>query len=218
MSSRIISVKGYGKLKISPDLTIVEFRIEIENKNYEKAYEEYKDLLKRLNDIIKSLGFKKEDLKTKHWDVSPITHVKEGLVGRTKKITTYEISHSLKLEFDKSSGTLSILLSEISKTEFLLDIDIKYGIKDTESVKNQLLKKATIDAKNKAKIMVESIGEELGKLKKINYNVLDLSEKYQMPFEENINLMKCSSDFLFDDFEPENIEFNDDVEVIWEIK
>jgi uncharacterized protein YggE len=50
VNSNIISVKGNGKLKISPNLAIVDLEIEVENKNHETAYEKYKNALNRLNE------------------------------------------------------------------------------------------------------------------------------------------------------------------------
>ncbi|MCL2116416.1 MAG: SIMPL domain-containing protein [Methanobrevibacter sp.] len=227
MSNKIISVKGKGNLKMSPNLTIVDFEIDVKNKDYEEAYKKYKKSLKKLNNIIKSLKFQKEDLKTKYWNAYPTMDYKEKLVGTNRvireKVKKYKISHSLKLEFDINNETLSNLLSEISKSEFPLDMNIRYGIKDKESVKNQLLEKSMIDAKNKAEIMVQSLGKELGELKEINYNVDNIAIKHFNPFEVGLKNLQFQesvdlSDFQVDDFEPDDIEFKDDVEVIWAIK
>jgi len=221
MNNKIISVKGDGKLKMSPDLTIIDFELEIENKSYDKAYAIYEDSLKRLNEIINVLGFSNKDLKTRYWNSEPVTRYEEKYNLRNERITEeiikYKINHSLKLEFDLDNETLSNILSEISKSEFPLDINIGYGVKDKNSVKIELLKKAIIDAKNKAKIMLESIGEELGELIKINYNVDDSSIQLTMPFDSESICMENHSARSYD-FVAEDIELCDDVEVIWRIK
>ena len=221
MNSKIISVRGYGNLKVSPNLIIIDFVIEVENKSYDKAYEIYKDALKRFNETIILSGFSKKDLKTKYWNAEPVTRYKDRYNLRneriTEKIIKYKINHSLKLEFDLNKETLSKILTEISNSEFPLDLNIRYGVKDKESVKNELLKKTIRDAKNKAKILVESLGEQLGELKNINYNVNEIGIRHSIPIQAELNSLNAEKTH-FNEFEPDDIEFNDDVEVIWTIK
>jgi len=223
MNERIISVRGNGKLEISPNLTVVDFDIEVEDEDYDEAYENYKYALEILTEIIISLGFEKSDLKTKRWDASPVNVYEEIFDNETGKyrgikISKYRISHSLKIEFSLNSEKLSNLLSKISKYELPLEMIINHDIKEKETVKNELLEKAVIDERNKAKVMVAALGEELGELKKINYNVSDYSPDYADDFVESKFCESPSLGSIFSDFEPENLKFNDAVELIWGIK
>ncbi|MCL2687594.1 MAG: SIMPL domain-containing protein [Methanobrevibacter sp.] len=222
MSERVISVRGNGKLELSPNLTVVGFDMEVKSKEYKHAYMKYKHGLKCLNSVINSLGFKKTDLKTKNWVAESINDYEDKFVGGSQKykqirVTKYRIYHSLKLEFDINSEMLSNLLSEMSKYELPLKIRINYEIKEKEEVKNELLKKAMIDAKNKAKIMIEALGEELGELREINHNVSNYSHGF-MGDSYTLQSNKVSFDSYISDFEPEDLKFYDYVDLIWEIK
>lgn len=74
------------------------------------------------------------------------------------------------IEFDLDHELLGKVLNKVSKCECHPEFKIAYTIKDKESVKNELLKKAVNDSKVKAEVLAAAAGMKLNGLVSIDYS------------------------------------------------
>ena len=91
---------------------------------------------------------------------------------------------------------------------------------NVEAVKNELLGKAVTDSRAKAQVLTESAGVTLGDIVNIDYSWGEL-EIYSRPMRNLTfgSAINAKEESTFDlDIEAEDIDVQDTVNVVWEIK
>ena len=67
--NEIITVTGKGKISLPPDTIIINISLETVRDTYEATMDASADAVSLLRDALKSEDFKKEDIKTKRFNV-----------------------------------------------------------------------------------------------------------------------------------------------------
>lgn len=92
---------------------------------------------------------------------------------------------------------------------------------DPEKAKNQLLKNAIQDSKEKANVLAGAAGVTLGDISLIDYSWGEMefiSRPMESVFEEQILCCKSEESGAYDvDIEPDDINVSDTVTVVWKI-
>lgn len=215
---RTITIKGTGNLKIKPDYIQLNFSLVSKNFQYERAMNIASESLEKLYNAIINVGFEKDDVKTRYFDVSTDYDSVKDKYGNYKKVFRgYKVNHKLILSFDYDMKKLSNALIAISTSLSDPDLSIDFTIKDSEKAKYDLLKEVAIDARKKAEILCEASGYKLGDLIKIDYNWSEITifsnTKFSMLREQSI--MTASKSI---DMNPEDIDLEDTATFVWEIK
>lgn len=215
---RTITVKGTGNLKIKPDYIQLNFTLVSKNYQYERAMNIASESLEKLYNAIINVGFEKDDVKTRYFDVSTDYDSVKDKNGNYKKVFRgYKVNHKLILSFDYDMKKLSNALIAISTSLSDPDLSIDFTIKDSEKAKYDLLKEVAIDARKKAEILCEASGYKLGELIKIDYDWSEITifsnTKFSMLREQSLMMASKSIDM-----NPEDIDLEDTATFVWEIK
>lgn len=215
---RTITIKGTGNLKIKPDYIQLNFSLVSKNFQYERAMNIASESLEKLYNAIINVGFEKDDVKTRYFDVSTDYDSVKDKYGNYKKVFRgYKVNHKLILSFDYDMKKLSNALIAISTSLSDPDLSIDFTIKDSEKAKYDLLKEVAIDARKKAEILCEASGYKLGDLIKIDYDWSEITifsnTKFSMLREQSIVTASKSIDM-----NPEDIDLEDTATFVWEIK
>lgn len=215
---RTITVKGTGNLKIKPDYIQLNFSLVSKNYQYERAMNIASESLEKLYNAIINVGFEKDDVKTRYFDVSTDYDSVKDKNGNYKKVFRgYKVNHKLILSFDYDMKKLSDALIAISTSLSDPDLSIDFTIKDSEKAKYDLLKEVAIDARKKAEILCEASGYKLGDLIKIDYDWSEITifsnTKFSMLREQSLMMASKSIDM-----NPEDIDLEDTATFVWEIK
>ncbi len=219
ISSREIIVKGTGKVSAVPDLFVIEMSFEAVEYKYEDMMNRATALLDNLREAVAAAGHEGKALKTTNFNVSTkYESYKDSNKNWQQKFIGYSCMHALRLEFDLDTKKLGLTLASIAESEAAPKFTILFSVKDANAVSQQLLESTIENAKWKAGILAKAAGLSLGAIKRIDY---DWSE---LRLYSNTNL--CVDDSIkycvYDkskalEIEPENIDVNDSVTVIWEI-
>ena len=174
---RTITIKGTGNLKIKPDYIQLNFSLVSKNFQYERAMNIASESLEKLYNAIINVGFEKDDVKTRYFDVSTDYDSVKDKYGNYKKVFRgYKVNHKLILSFDYDMKKLSNALIAISTSLSDPDLSIDFTIKDSEKAKYDLLKEVDIDATKKAQILCEASGKKLGDLIKKEYDCSEIKK------------------------------------------
>lgn len=221
---RELKVTGKGKVVATPDRTVLNIELKGTEKEYKKAYQKMEHSTKEVKELFQKLSFESTDLKTKKCEIEARNH-REYNEKRNAWETVfkgYEFVHKMTVSFDKDNLRLGKILKSLSKCESKPEVDVSYTIKDVEGMKNNLLKKAIADSKNKATILAEAAGVTLGKIVKIDYSWGEINLNSHT-MDSFLDVMRLSDDEDYEDealevnIEPEDINLSDTVTVIWEI-
>ncbi len=212
-----LEVKGYGRLKTQPDLGVLN----IELKAIQKEFGTTVSILSSDYDkIIKHLekeGFKKEEIKTSSYGVQPNriygrgTFYDSGFVGQ----------QSITIEFPNTKDNLAKLTDSFSKSPVKVKFSFSFTISDNkrEEIRNELIKKAIEDAKQKAKLIAETSGQQLGKIKKIKYGTIS-TWNYEPDYDRALMIEVPDEEVIREQFgfDIKEISLKDFVIIIYELK
>ena len=223
---REIRVTGRGLMKVHPDMTRITMTLEGLNADYGETLKQSAEDTEELKDILAPFGFKRPDLKTLSFDVdTKYESYEERRQGRTeykRRFVGYEFTHVLKLEFESDNQRLGKILYALAHCWLRPEFRLSYTVKDPEMVKNELLGKAVQDAMAKAGVLSSAAGLRLGEIRSMDYSWgrIDFEfqpmDKLMMPDGalEDGCLMEKSCQV---DIEPDDIEVQDTVTMVWEI-
>lgn len=219
---RTIKVTGKGKISVAPDMIRLLITQTKTEKTYEKAVKASAEQKKVITDAFLQLGFKKEDLKTLSFDMEARY---EGYEAKDKswkqRLVGYRFKHRMKLEFPKDNELLGKALGTMATIKGEPEFSIQYFVKDKEAVKNKLLAGAVKDSKEKASALTKAAGVKLGEIVHINYSwdEVDISVTPVAPMMlKSVERGICNSVSVDLDIEAADIDVEDTVTVIWEIK
>ena len=217
---RTITVKVMGNVKTAPDYVVVPMNLEAQGMEYEETMEQAAHQIDYLNTSLEAVGFEKKSVKTTNFNVRTAYESVKDKNGNYKSVFNgYVCSHRLKVEFDFDTKRLAQTLSAISKSLAKPELSIAFTVKDPSAVNKELLKSATINAREKAKVLCEASDVELGDLLTIDYNwgELNIVSRTDYMLEERVMAMpmRAMADM---DIQPDDIEVSDTATFVWEIK
>lgn len=217
---RTITVKGMGRVTTAPDYVVISMSLEAHEKNYEATMGLAANKIEQLNASLAEIGFEKKSVKTTNFNVrTDYDRVKDKNGNYSSVFNGYICTHRLKVEFDFDTKRLAQTLYAISRCLANPELSISFTVKDPSAVNTELLKSATINAKEKAQILCEASGVELGQLLTIDYNwgELNIVSRTDYMLEEKCMAMPVGG--LADiDIEPDDIDVSDTATFVWEIK
>ncbi|HAW15223.1 MAG TPA: SIMPL domain-containing protein [Clostridiales bacterium] len=216
---RTIKVTGKGNIKVAPDTTRLTLTLTGSDTEYGKALKASSEDTLCLKDLLEGLGFKRSDLKTIRFSVDPRYESYKNKDAYKQRLTGYEFTHVLKLEFPSDNERLGKTLFALANGKVSPEVRISYTVSDPESVKNGLLSKAVADAKDKAAVLAEASGVTLKDIQSIDYSWSQIEFESQPMRGGFYTLCEGGSgiDSYDIDMEPEDIEKSDEVTVVWEI-
>lgn len=217
---RTITVKGMGKVSTAPDYIVISMSLVTHKYGYEETMEDAADCLNYLNSALENVGFEKNAVKTTSFNVNTeYRSVKDKNGNYTRVFDGYVCSHRLKVEFDFDTKRLAKTLSAISGCLADPEMSVHFTVKDPSAINKELLKSATINAKEKAEVLCEASNVELGQLLNIDYNwgEINVISRTEYDLEEKC-LKYCDGGIADIDITPDDIDVSDTATFIWEIK
>lgn len=172
-----ITVTGSAYKIVKSDTAKLGFSINMKKTNQKEAYAALK---KQLPDVIKYLeekGIKKENIDTKSMSGYNIYRQNEKGYS-TNEVIAYEASQVLEITSDDVLKIKDISLDIQNLIEKGIRVDVfspEYFYSDLASIKVDLLKEATKDAKQRAKSMLEATNAHVGKVKSMRMGVFQIT-------------------------------------------
>ena len=218
---KTIKITGKGKVSVKPDIIRLNMTMEESYKEYEVTLSQSSETTKMLKELFVSLGFKKNDLKTRSFDIdTKYESYKAKDQSWKKRLVGYTYTHRMLIEFDADNKKLGEILYALAHSVITPEISIEYTVSDPEKHKDQLLKNAIEDSKHKAEVLANAANVKLGDIVSIDYSwgeINFVSEPIQ-------NFAFASAEKSIDsngydiDIEADDIDVTDTVTVIWKIK
>lgn len=215
---KTLRVTGKGRLSLKPDIIVISFKSSAVYTDYAETIAMASKATKDLKAVIAKAGVDSELLKTSNLDVSPsYDSWYDDNNHRHEKFIGYEYTHRSNIKIDNDNKVLGKLLYEVSASPLDVKFDISYTVKDMEKAKNDLLREAVKDAKEKAEVLSEAASVKLKGIEDISYSWSEL-EIYSRPISLKSNMLCAAPSDSFDiDIDADDIDVDDTVTVVWEI-
>lgn len=195
-----LTVAGQAKLNVIPDITVVNIHLSIIDSVYSKAMGDLKTEVLNMKSFIDSIGINSDKIISesfmidKEFDYNTRTgdHIFIG----------YKANIVLRLEFLNDISQANTLINTLSSsnTEASVNANFEMSFEKQEEVNEKLIRMAIKNAQEKAEIIADATSQELFKLTKISYGVLDkelythsiYSNKWGMTASMDLNIEPIS--------------------------
>lgn len=215
---RTIRVTGKGMIKVHPDMTRIVMTLEGIEPEYAEALKRSAEETEQLKDTLEPFGFKRSDLKTLSFGVDTEYESYKVKDEYKRRFVGYKFTHTLKVEFESDNKRLGKILYALANCQLHPEFRLGYTVKDPEAVKNELLGKAVQDAVAKARVLSKAAGLKLGDIQSMDYSWGRVEmEVYPMSREILCECQMSPTEGYDLDIEPDDIEVQDTVTVVWEI-
>lgn len=218
---KTLKITGKGKVSVKPDIIRLNMTMEESYKEYEVTLSQSSETTKILKELFVSLGFKKDDLKTRSFDIdTKYESYKAKDQSWKKKLVGYTYTHRMLLEFNADNKKLGEILYALAHSVIAPEISIEYTVSDPEKHKDELLKNAIEDSKHKAEVLANAADIELGDIVSIDYSWSEInfvSEPIQNFAFASAEKTMASTGYDID-IEADDIDVTDTVTVIWNMK
>ena len=219
---RTIRVTGRGKMNVKPDTIELNIFVSKVYPEYAEAMEASAEMTEVLKAAAERAGFDPRDLKTTGFSINMNYEGVYDEKGNWKnKFAGYRYDHNLALRFDADNVKLGKMLWELSDCGADAEISINHTVKDPEPVRNELLAKAVKDSRTKAEVLAAASGVSLGDIISVDYSWGEMQIYNRtvdnMTFGGAAKMSMTEESFDMD-IEADDINIQDTVTVIWEIK
>ncbi|AHM59558.1 hypothetical protein D770_06475 [Flammeovirgaceae bacterium 311] len=211
----VLEVQGQGRMRVQPDQTLV--MIQVQNTNTE-AGRSVQVVTERVEQLLKKLqeaGFRKDEIKTSQFYLNENNEWRDGRMFRNG----YTASQTMEVRFALDQQRMTKLTNVFAGTQEGVTFQFSFGLSDKlqQQVKEELIRKAIQDAREKASVIARSANIRLGAIRKIDYTQ-QTNRPYEMAEARSANMMvqKQSADFPQTDIQ--DIEMTDQIMVIWSLE
>ena len=219
--AKTMKITGKGKLAVKPDIIRLNMTMEESYKEYEVTLKQSSKTTKILKELFVSLGFKKDDLKTRSFDIdTKYESYKANNQSWKKRLIGYTYTHHMLIEFDIDNKKLGEILCVLAHSVITPEISIEYTVSDPEKHKDELLKNAIEDSKHKAEVLANAADVKLGDIVSIDYSWSEInfvSEPIQNFAFASAEQTTGRTGYDID-IEADDIDVTDTVTVIWNMK
>lgn len=157
--AHILTVSAEGKVKLTPDLAIIQAGVETIKPTSMEAQNENDKKMNAVIEAIKNEGVKKEDIQTTNYSLQDLYDYTDK--GRVFK--GYQANQNVSVKI-RDINKIGKILGAVSAAGANQIGGVQFTIDNPEISKNQALKEAIAKAKEKAKELAANADVKLGKI------------------------------------------------------
>lgn len=186
-----IQTIGTGEVKVRPDLVRFVITVETAQKELTPAKEENEKITQAVLAVLKKYEIANDDIKE--------DYLKQEAQGSVSRVYLYKIQQNIKVTL-RDLTKLEPLFTDILKAGAFQISSIRFQISNVDLYKDQALTLAVADARRKAEVMAEELGQEAGKALKISEN--NGYDTYQYEYSNAFMTNSLDSELAFADINP----------------
>ena len=210
---RTITVKGSGQATVKPDCIRITLDLAAHDADYSNALEQATAQTDGLYEALRKAEFSPKTVHTTDFSIHP--DVESFQVDGVWKQRTigYCCTHRLVFEFPLDRERMICALYALSTCDALPECGIAFCLRDPRAAEELLLRDAAANAHERAEILANASGCELGELLTIDYHV----GKFDGISSTNFDTPHTLRMGKIPDLHPEELRLQEDVTFTWEL-
>ncbi len=211
-----LRIVGNAKTFVKPDLGVLNINLSNKNMNFNNTILGLNEKTKELTKQIVAMGFKEENIKTINFQIN-----ENKIYLRDQYIDSgYIASQSIQVEFKNDKETLTKILNTFSKSKIDFNLSFSFKVSDVlvEKTQHDLIVAAIKDAQKNAKLISETSEVILKKIKEIKYGTSPTQGGPEFMDGARFKVSATASDDNMVGFTPNDILFEDQLTIIWDIE
>ena len=220
LMDRIIKVVGTSKATIKADTTNIQLGFEEILPTYEEAISKSTETINKIKKALSALKIKKEDIKTRQFNIDTFYEYKNENDTRKKVFKGYRYYQQLVFSFKNDNELLGKILFSLVKHKLSSDMKIFFTCSEENNCSKKLIEDAIADAMNKGQIIEKASKVKIKEISNIDYSSLSSpveTSRYDLSRSVNDNAVMMSSSYNVD-IQPEDIIKEDSVTVSFTIE
>ena len=153
-----VSVTGTGKVTVTPDRFVFNVGVQTVAATVQDAVNRNNSRVASVIESLVKAGAKREDIQTSNFNIWPQQEHREGRPG---DIVAYQVTNSITVRSDKV-GDAGRLLGIAVSAGVNNASGIQFEVKNPEMGRDEGLKRAMADARDKAALLAHAAGRSLG--------------------------------------------------------
>lgn len=162
---RTVTVGGEGIVRVEPDMATVHFGVVTEADDPETARQQNAEAASRAMNAIRAMGVPERKLRLETLRLQPAREYDPET--RRYRENGYEAMRQVVVELD-SLNLLPLLVAEVVEQGANRLNGVRYDLQDRTPPRNEALQQALVDAREKARLMAETLEVSLGPVLQIN--------------------------------------------------
>ena len=175
---KVISVTGTATSSVEPDLLVITFGVENQEKSARDALSANSESMMRIVDTIMSLGISEDEISTSRISIYPIyDNYRDPVTEKyTQELIGYRVTNTISVETNQLDKAADIIDGAVSSGANRVDnVSFTLSPQKQLDVKDDLLGKAVLNAKKKAENALSPLDHKI-----IGVKAITLSE-FGMP-------------------------------------
>jgi len=180
------------------------------NREYWVAVAELNERVAALRERLSGAAVDPKQLKTTRFEVDADYRTAD----KRQVFYGWLARHRMRLELPVDRERLNKALEAVATSKTEAEFSVGFEVRDQAGFREELLADAMRAARRNAEAIVSAAGCRLGKVQSIEYG---WSEIRFQSFEHSLALSADSCDMAAPDIEPEDVDAQDSVTVVWEL-
>ena len=160
---RTVSVNGTGKVIVTPDMATINVGVVTEGQDAEEATSQNNQHIAEITEVLTGMGVAEADIKTSNFSVYPMQNFdREG----EPAAVIYRVENNVRVvvrEIDQLGSILDAVVGAGANSIYGVEFDLS----DRESAFSQAIDAAMQNAEDRAGLLAQSAGAELGELQSV---------------------------------------------------
>lgn len=210
---RTITVKGGGEAGVAPDCIRITIELCAKDADYSMTLELASVQNEEILTALRSIHISPDQVKTTDFTIEPEFET-DANGGWQQVQSGYCCTHRMYLELALDLGLLSQVLTAVSGCDACPVCRIRFTLRDPRAAEELLLRDAAANARERAEILANASGCELGDLQSIDYQLGTLTADSATNFHAPSGLLRSVG---LPKFTPNDIHLSQDVAFTWEL-
>ena len=162
---RTIHVSGEGTIRVSPDMAVVQFGIVTRDDDAEVARSENAEASSAAMNAVRDLDIPEERIQMEALRLQPQREYNQKT--RQYEERGFEAVRQVSVEVHDLSKLPTLIARIVQRGANRLQ-GVRYDLQDRSEARNEALRAATEDARTKAQLLAETLGAQLGPVRRID--------------------------------------------------
>lgn len=199
-----ITIEGSSNLSVEPDTASINIGISTNSSNAKTAQENNAKIVNNIYNNLYSLGLSKSNIETANYNFSPMYD------NENNKINGYSVNNTITITTNNTSSIGEIIDASLQAGANQVN-SITFSRKNATSLKQEALKQAVADAKNKANAIAKELNVEI-------INVISVNEQNVSVYSNRLNSYALKSAEIGTTISSANVDVSATVNIVFEIK
>ncbi|MBO6575511.1 MAG: SIMPL domain-containing protein [Rhodothermales bacterium] len=156
--NRTVSVQGEGIVHVTPDFAVVRFAVVTHNDDAERAFDANEAAAARAMNAVRGLGIEERFIKLETLQLQPRREYNQQT--RNWEERGFEATRQVSVEIDDMEKLPALVSTVVSQGANRLG-GITYDVRDREGARQEALRLAAANAREKAVLLTEALGAGL---------------------------------------------------------